>query len=132
MAAYFTTESFSGREKISFRVLQTRLIKAVNWRIHNGEFTERGLAKLVGISQPQIHNVLKGARKLNVELADRLLSTFNLNLVGLLQDEEIAEEHAGRQAAGSYAEVPGPASPVTPRRQPQRESHSRRSAATAR
>ena len=28
--------------------------------IHNGNFTERQLAKMWGVSQPQIHNVLKG------------------------------------------------------------------------
>ena len=128
MAAYFTSESFSVREKISFRLLQTRLISAVNARIHNGEFSERGLAKLLGISQPQIHNVLKGARKLNVELADRLLWAFGLSLICLLQDQEIAEESATRKlTAGHPPQMPVPL-PLAPRKQPRRESHPRRSA----
>jgi hypothetical protein len=51
-------------EKISFEALLERLIFAVNARIKNGEYTERGLARILGISQPQMHNVLKGARTL--------------------------------------------------------------------
>lgn len=128
MAAYFTSESFSAREKISFRLLQTRLLSAVNARIQNGELSERGLAKFLGISQPQIHNVLKGARKLNVELADRLLWAFGLNLICLLPDEEIAEEFAARKlTAGQSAQTPVPP-PFAARKQPRRESHPRRSA----
>ena len=94
MAAYFKTESFPAQERITFRVLESRLIKLVNARIQNGEFTERGLAKLVGISQPQIHNVLKGVRKLHVDLADRLLRAFELNLIDLLE-EELTQYNAG-------------------------------------
>ena len=37
-------------------------------RIQNGELTERSLARLTGISQPHIHNVLKGAKILSPEL----------------------------------------------------------------
>lgn len=104
MAAYFTTESFSAREKITYRLLQTRLIETVNARIKNGEFTERGLAKLLGISQPQMHNVLKGARKLSVDLADRLLSAFGLTIIDLFADEELAE-HAARTSASPHLAV---------------------------
>lgn len=132
MAAYFTKESFSAREKISFRVLQTRLLKIINERIKNGEVTERGLAKLLGISQPQIHNVLKGARKLSVELADRLLWAFGLTLIDVLQDEEIAQEHAARQiAAGQFVRVPAPPPPEAPRKQPGQATQSRQSAMDA-
>jgi plasmid maintenance system antidote protein VapI len=98
MAAYFTMESFSSLERVTFAALQRRLIKAVNVRIQSGEYTERGLAKLLGISQPQIHNVLKGARKLGFELADRLLSTLGLTAFDLLEDHELAEQHQARSA----------------------------------
>jgi antitoxin component HigA of HigAB toxin-antitoxin module len=97
MAAYFKTESFPAQERITFRVLETRLIKVVNARIQNGEFTERGLAKFVGISQPQIHNVLKGVRKLHVELADRLLRVFELTVVDLLDEYELEQYNAAHQ-----------------------------------
>jgi hypothetical protein len=91
-------ESFSGQGKITFGVLQTRLIRCVNARIQNGDFTERGLARVLGISQPQIHNVLKGARKLKSELADRLISKLEINLLELLDSTELMEQLLTRSA----------------------------------
>ena len=84
--------------KVTFQVLQSRLIKFVNLRIQNGDFTERGLAKILGVSQPQIHNVLKGARKLRPELADRLIRKFEMSLLDLLESGEIYEEMLSRGA----------------------------------
>ena len=55
----------------------------------NGDFTERGLARILGVSQPQMHNVLKGARKLTPELADRLLARLGIDLLDLLEASEI-------------------------------------------
>jgi hypothetical protein len=124
MAAYFRTESFSAQERISFRVLETRLIKLVNARIQNGEFSERGLAKLVGTSQPQIHNVLKGVRKLRVELADRLLRAFELNVIDLLDEEELTQYNSAHEAAPENpAENHGPpdSSAALPRKGPGQE-----------
>lgn len=95
-------ESTSSSERVTFWDLKARLIKAVNARILNGEFSERGLARILGISQPQIHNVLKGARKLQGELADRLLTLLGLSLADLFRPEELAPrgEQAGRSASG--------------------------------
>ena len=81
----------SGRNKISFVVLQARLIRFVNLRIENGDFTERGLARILGISQSQTHNVLKGARKLKPELADHLMSRLDIRLMDLLESSELAD-----------------------------------------
>ncbi|HZQ55599.1 MAG TPA: helix-turn-helix transcriptional regulator [Bryobacteraceae bacterium] len=81
-------ESYTANGKITFGVLQARLIVFVNNRIKNGDFTERGLARILGISQPQLHNVLKGARKLNTELADRLLGKFGIDVRDLIQPPE--------------------------------------------
>jgi plasmid maintenance system antidote protein VapI len=52
-------------------------------RMANGESTERSLAGRVGVSQPQIHNVLKGARKLTPELADRILQVLGISVLDL-------------------------------------------------
>ena len=82
----------SNSGKVTFQILQTRLIQFVNNRIQNGDFTERGLAKILGISQPQIHNVLKGARKLRPELADRVIRKFDMSVLDLLEAGEIYEE----------------------------------------
>jgi transcriptional regulator with XRE-family HTH domain len=88
--AYFKVESNSSWRKVSFVALQSRLIKFVNLRIQNGDFTERGLARIVGISQSQIHNVLKGARKLKPELADHLMSRLDISVLDLLESGELS------------------------------------------
>ena len=89
---YFPVELPSNSGKVTFQVLQLRLITFINTRIRNGDFTERGLAKIIGVSQPQIHNVLKGARKLRPELADRLIRKFEMSVLDLLEAGEIYEE----------------------------------------
>ena len=91
-------ESALATDTVSFERLFRRLIEAVNLRIKNGEYTERGLARILGISQPQMHNVLKGARKLHVDLADRLLSKLGLSVVQLFEAEELSEELRARLA----------------------------------
>jgi plasmid maintenance system antidote protein VapI len=92
-------ESNPSSEKVTFGDLQIRLIQLVNGRIHNGDFTERGLARILGISQPQIHNVLKGARKLNPELADRLLEKLGINITDLLMNPELTDQVVLRHSA---------------------------------
>ncbi len=85
-------------EIVTFGVLQTRLIAFVNMRIQNGEYTERGLARLLGISQPQIHHVLKGTRRLQPEFADRIMGRFGITVLDLLQDTELSSELRSRQS----------------------------------
>lgn len=58
----------------------------VRRRIRNGELTERGLARIAGISQPHLHHMLKGARGLSAEKADILLSCLKLSVLDLLPD----------------------------------------------
>lgn len=86
-------------EKISFEALLGRLIFAVNLRIKNGEYTERGLARILGISQPQMHNVLKGARTLHTDLADRLLWKLGISVLHLFDEGELSEELRARLSA---------------------------------
>jgi plasmid maintenance system antidote protein VapI len=83
-------------EKVSFQALLERLIYAVNIRIKNGEYTERGLARILGISQPQMHNVLKGARTLHTDLADRLLWKLGISVLHLFNADELSEELRAR------------------------------------
>ena len=66
-----------------------RLVQKVKGRIDNGEFTERGLARILGISQSQTHNVLKGARRLKMQLADRILMKLGLSAMDLLSESEL-------------------------------------------
>ena len=83
---------------VTFGALQARLIAFVNMRIQNGEYTERGLARLLGISQPQIHHVLKGTRRLQPEFADRIMARFGVTVLDLLQDIELSSELRSRQS----------------------------------
>jgi transcriptional regulator with XRE-family HTH domain len=81
-------ESNSWPEIIGFGFLRRRLLELVSSRIGNGEFTERGFARMVGVSQPQIHNLLKGARNLSPETADLILLKLGISIVDLLGSDE--------------------------------------------
>ncbi len=83
-------ELHSKPEELTFRAIHVRLLAFVNARIHDGEFSERSLARKLGVSQPQLHNVLKGARTLRIELADALLTEFRICVLDLLTKEERA------------------------------------------
>ncbi len=90
-----------------FQVLQLRLIAILKGRVRNGELTERGLARLTGISQPHIHNVLKGARVLSPEIADQILETLKISIFDLFQATELASLGRGDEAfACRYEEIP--------------------------
>ena len=89
MGAYFTLESSSTPFLLTFGILQGRLLQTLNCKLNNGEFTERGLARLTGISQPQVHNLLKGAHRLNPESADAFLAALHLSVLDLLTETEL-------------------------------------------
>lgn len=74
---------------MDFQTLRGRLIEHVNDRVRNGELTERRLARMIGISQPHMHNVLKGARILSPQNADRILRNLEISLLDLLVPDEI-------------------------------------------
>jgi plasmid maintenance system antidote protein VapI len=102
-------ESALKMDKVSFETLLRRLISVVNRRIKNGEYTERGLARILGISQPQMHNVLKGARTLHTDLADRLLWKLGISVLHLFQEDELSDELRARLSA---LELPALKKPV--------------------
>jgi hypothetical protein len=80
-----------------FAALQNRLIDAALSRVRNGQLTERRLARLAGISQPHLHNVLKGVRTLYPEIGDRILAALKLSvldLVGTHPAPEVAPSQA--------------------------------------
>jgi len=79
---------------ITFLGLQERLLRLLRTRVQNGELTERSLARLTGISQPHIHNVLKGARTLSPELGDVVLSWLKLSPLDLLTHDELTQHLA--------------------------------------
>jgi transcriptional regulator with XRE-family HTH domain len=108
-----------------FQVLQLRLIAILKGRVRSGELTERRLARLTGISQPHIHNVLKGARILSPEIADQILETLRISVFDLFHAHELAGiGRAGGSLAVRYEEVPvldgriGPGYPLPLRESP--------------
>lgn len=76
---------------MDFLQLHGRLIIYLQARVRSGEMTERGLSRLTGVSQPHIHNVLKGKRLLSLSRADGILRQLRLDLLDLLEPHELRE-----------------------------------------
>jgi len=72
-----------------FRELESRLVTILRGKVRSGELTERGLARLTGLSQPHIHNVLKGKRLLSPDAADTILFTLHLDTLDLFRPSEL-------------------------------------------
>jgi hypothetical protein len=69
---------------VQFDELYRLLIDTARQRVRSGEVTERRLARLCGLSQPHMHNVLKSLRSLSPESADRLMDVLDLNIPALI------------------------------------------------
>src|SRR5580658_7829642 len=67
-----------------FAEIQKALIETAYRRVQAGELTVRGLARLSGMSQPHLHNVLKNIRALSTGSADRLMRALNVSTEDLL------------------------------------------------
>lgn len=76
---------------MTFHDLQQRLLDELRQRVHSGAATERSLARLSGISQPHLHNVLKGKRILSVKRADEVLRRLQIDVLHLIDTEELRE-----------------------------------------
>ena len=115
---------------LTFVSLRQRLLDHLRRRIRNGELTERGLARLTGISQPHVHNVLKGIRALSPELADVVLTSLHLSALDLIPRDEITDYLTQSSAHRQSRLHPVPVlsgllglhQPI-PRKGPQREGH---------
>ena len=66
-----------------FHQLFDALLRHVRGLIRGGALSERGLARLMGYSQPHVHNVLSGVRHMNARFADDLLGGLGLSLKDL-------------------------------------------------
>ncbi|MGD0773720.1 MAG: helix-turn-helix domain-containing protein [Candidatus Solibacter sp.] len=76
---------------MTFNDLEQRLLDELRRRVRSGAATERGLARLSGISQPHLHNVLKGKRILSMEKADAVLRRLQIDVLHLIEPEELRE-----------------------------------------
>jgi hypothetical protein len=94
-------------DQMYFQNLQERLIAVLRTRLQNGELSERRLAHLTGISQPHVHNVLKGARILSPRVADVMLRRLGLSVPDLLEQQEEGGSLCPRRGQRDrYSEVP--------------------------
>ena len=99
---------------MTYQDAQSKLLALVRDRIQNGELTERGLARRIGVSQPHVHNVLKGARNLSPEIFDSMLEHFEMSLLDLAAAEDLEASLRGRRLAERTAEVAFLVSPIGP------------------
>lgn len=77
---------------LRFDQLHKRLITRLRDKVRSGEVTERGLARVTGISQPHIHNVLKGKKLFSSGMSDTILRGLNLDVLDLLEPAELSEK----------------------------------------
>ena len=73
---------------MTFRHLEHLLVTELRERVRSGTATERGLARQAGISQPHMHNVLKGKRSFSMEMADHVLQALRLDVLDLIDSQE--------------------------------------------
>ena len=74
---------------LRFAEFHDRLINLLRDKVRSGELTERGLARLTGISQPHIHNVLKGKKLFSLDVSDTILRELNLDLLDLVHPADL-------------------------------------------
>jgi hypothetical protein len=67
------------------------LIQPLRDRVHNFELTECSLARVTGISQPHLRNVLKGKRLLSLQKRNQIFSYLELDLIDLIRQLEPEE-----------------------------------------
>ena len=89
----------------TFELLRRRLLQAASQRVCNGDFTERGLARLIDVSQPHLHNILKGRKSLSPEIGDALLLGLSLSLLDLLTPAELGLALLDHQPAPSFSRL---------------------------
>jgi hypothetical protein len=83
---------------LTFDGLAQRLVRDLIGLIHGGATTERRLAGMVGLSQPHLHNVLHGARKLTATVADQVMERLDWSLLDLVETTEALALVGRRQA----------------------------------
>jgi hypothetical protein len=86
--------------------LQQRLLAVLRKRMQNGDLSERSLAFLTGISQPHIHNVLKGDRILSLSATDLILRRIQIGVEDLLTAGDNVTRRAGGAPEAGAVDVP--------------------------
>lgn len=99
---------------MTFQDARLKLLAYVRSEVRNGELTERGFARLIGISQPHAHNVLKGVRTLSPEVFDLILKYLHLSLLDLAPLREIEAQLEHRRTRERVAEIAFLDAPIGP------------------
>ena len=81
---------------MNFREQHRRLVAHLHALVSSGDATERGLARVTGVSQPHMHNVLKGKRLLSMDMADQVLARLHLDLLDFIEPGELLERQRRR------------------------------------
>lgn len=76
---------------MTFGELNERFVTHLRDRVRSGEVTERGLARISGVSQPHIHNVLKGKRIFSQVMSDEILLHLRMDLLDLMTADDLIE-----------------------------------------
>lgn len=79
--------------------LQRRFVALLRNRVRNGELTERGLARMVGVSQPHMHHVLHGKRSFSIATTDNMMRKLRVDVLDLIEPREWAEARNPRPPA---------------------------------
>jgi transcriptional regulator with XRE-family HTH domain len=99
---------------VTFQDAQLRLLAYVRDRIQNGEFTERGFARMLGISQPHVHNVLKGARNFSADMSDSILNVLHISILDLVEQDGLEARLDHPKTVVHVSEIPFLDAPIGP------------------
>lgn len=95
---------------MGFQALHTRLIAHIQHKLRSGEATERGLARVTGVSQPHLHNVLKGLRRFSLEMADHVMERLQIE-IWELQERQTSPANSESTEAPLLEGIIGPGRP---------------------
>ena len=73
---------------MNFSDIHRRLARYALRRIQCGAISERALARRAGISQPHLHNILKGKRGFSFLSADMVMEALDLTVEDLLRETD--------------------------------------------
>ena len=99
VGSLFQTE-IRGEANLTFQDARLKLLAYVRNEVRNGELTERGFARLIGISQPHAHNVLKGVELSHPSLRSGI-KIPSLSLLDLASMEELEAQLQRRRSRQS-------------------------------
>jgi len=101
----------SGASPLCFSQLIARLIQRMRDRVRCGEITERGIARETGLSQPHVHNLLKGIRAPSPQSADALVRALQGGLLALLGPDDVPNVSGPQTTVDLLRGIAGPGLP---------------------